>query len=212
MTTAVIGVGAIGGPVARLLAQGGEDVVIANRTQEKAEALAAELGDNARAVSVDEAIAQADTIVLAIWFADQQTFLADHAAELAGKTLVDPSNPIAFDAAGNVSRTLPDGVSAGQRNLAALPASVHYVKAFGTLAADALAAGGGESPRVTLFYATDDEQAGALAEQLITTAGFAPYKVGGVDTALRIEVLGDLHTFGGLDGKNPTEETAASLV
>lgn len=63
-----------------------------------------------------------------------------------------------------------------------------------------------------MFYATDDERSGARAEQLIRTAGLSPYRVGGVDQSLRIEVLGDLHPFGGLNGKNPTEDTAASLV
>lgn len=75
-----------------------------------------------------------------------------------------------------------------------------------------LLAEGGEEPRTTLFYATDDDQAGDRAEQLIEAAGFSPYRVGGVDQSLRIEVLGDLHPFGGLDGTNPTEKTAASLV
>ena len=54
---------------------------------------------------------------------------------------------------------------------------------------------------MVLFYATDDERAASVAERLITAAGFDPVKLGGVDQALRIEVFGDLHQFGGLEGK-----------
>ena len=46
-----------------------------------------------------------------------------------------------------------------------------------------------------LFYATDDDQAAAAIERLISAAGFDPVKAGGVDTAPRIE------SFGALNGK-----------
>ena len=52
-----------------------------------------------------------------------------------------------------------------------------------------------------LFYATDDDQAAAASERLISAAGFDPVKAGGVDAALRIETFGALHQFGGLNGK-----------
>lgn len=53
-----------------------------------------------------------------------------------------------------------------------------------------------------LFYATDDDSAGTAVEHLITAAGFDPVKVGGVADAGRIEVPGgDLHQYGGLNGK-----------
>jgi predicted dinucleotide-binding enzyme len=75
------------------------------------------------------------------------------------------------------------------------------VKAFGTLGAESLAAEANRTPRAVLFYATDDNQAAAAIERLISAAGFDPVKVGGVDAALRIESFGALHQFGGLNGK-----------
>jgi 8-hydroxy-5-deazaflavin:NADPH oxidoreductase len=77
------------------------------------------------------------------------------------------------------------------------------VKAFGTLAAPALAAEAYRAPqRAVLFYATDDEAAGAAAERLITTAGFEPVKAGGAQDAARLEIPGgDLHQNGGLNGR-----------
>ena len=82
-----------------------------------------------------------------------------------------------------------------------LPAGVHFVKAFGTLGAESLASEANRTPRAVLFYATDDDQAGAAIERLISAAGFDPVKAGGVAAALRIETSGDLHQFGGLNGK-----------
>jgi predicted dinucleotide-binding enzyme len=52
-----------------------------------------------------------------------------------------------------------------------------------------------------LFYATDDEIAQAAIERLITAVGFDPVKAGGLDAAMRIEMYGDLHQNGGLNGK-----------
>ena len=75
------------------------------------------------------------------------------------------------------------------------------MKAFGTLGAESLASEANRTPRAVLFYAADDDQAGAAIERLISAAGFDPVKAGGVDAALRIETSGALHQFGGLNGK-----------
>src|SRR5207237_2178895 len=55
MATAIIGIGNIGGPLARHLVRGGEPVVLAAKDQAKAATLAQELGELARAASVEEA-------------------------------------------------------------------------------------------------------------------------------------------------------------
>jgi 8-hydroxy-5-deazaflavin:NADPH oxidoreductase len=129
--------------------------------------------------------------------------IAKHGEILVGKVVVDPSNPIGFDENGQVIRTLPDEQSAGSVVAALLPAGAHYVKAFGTLGADALASAAHRQPRpAVLFYATDDDVAAAAAEQLISAAGFEPLKAGRVADAGRLEVPGgDLHQNGGLNGR-----------
>ena len=60
MATAIVGIGNIGGTLARDLIRGGEPVVLAAKDEANAAALAQELGDLARAASVEEAIAEAD--------------------------------------------------------------------------------------------------------------------------------------------------------
>jgi hypothetical protein len=186
VTTAIIGIGNLGGAVARHLVDGGEPVVLAAKDQAKAEALAGELGPLARADSVEAAIAEADAVVLATWLDQTREVLAEDGRLLDGKVVVDPSNPIGFEN-GQMIRTLPDGQSSGSVVADLLPASAHYVKGFGTLAATDLADHDNRDPRVVLLYATDDDTAEATIERLIRAAGFDPLKVGGVVDAGRIE-------------------------
>jgi predicted dinucleotide-binding enzyme len=187
MTTAIIGVGNLGGTVARHLVSGGESVVLAAKDEGHARALADELGPNASAASVDEAIAGADVVVLATWLDQTRELVPARTRLLEGKVVVDPSNPIGFDENGQMLRTLPQGEAAGSIVAGLLPESAHYVKAFGTLGADQLATSANREPRVVLFYATDDDAAEATAQRLIREAGFEPLKVGGVSDAGRIE-------------------------
>ena len=187
VTTAIIGIGNLGGSLARHLVDGGESVVLAAKDGAKAEALADELGPSAHADSVEDAIAGADTVVLALWLDTGRELLAKNATLLDGKVVVDPSNPIGFDDKRQMFRTLPDGQSAASIVAGLLPAGAHYVKGFGSLAATDLASEGSREPRVVLFYATDDAGAGTTVQRLIRAAGFEPLQVGGVAEAWRIE-------------------------
>ena len=187
MTTAIIGVGNLGTAVARHLVTGGERVVLAASDEAHAKGLADELGTNASAASVEDAITRAEVVVLAALARPDQAAGARQTSLLEGKVVVDPSNPIGFDENGQMIRTLPEGQSSGSVVAGLLPASAHYVKAFGTLGADQLATAAPSEPRVVLFYATDDDAAEAAARRLIRAAGFEPLKVGGVTDAGRIE-------------------------
>src|SRR5256714_14551489 len=213
MATAIIGTGNIGGTLARHLVRGGESVVLAAKDEANAAALAQELGELARAASVEEAIAAADAVVFAVWLDTTKELIATHARLLENKIVVDPSNPLGFDESGQMIRTLPEGQSAGSVVDALLPAGAHSVKASGTLAADALANAANREPqRAVLLYATDDDAAAATIERLIHAAGFDPLKAGGLTAAGRIEMPGgDLHQFG-LNGKILDLEEARSTV
>jgi predicted dinucleotide-binding enzyme len=79
MATAIIGTGNIGGTLARHLIRGGDPVVLAAKDQANAAALAQDLGELARAASVEEAIADADAVVFAVWLDTVKELLADDA-------------------------------------------------------------------------------------------------------------------------------------
>jgi predicted dinucleotide-binding enzyme len=213
MSTAIVGVGNIGKAAATHLIAGGEPVVLAAEHRSNAEQLARELGTLASATEVSDAIEQADAVILAVWFDAIKALVREHGTCLAGKVVIDPSNPAALGDDGQFSRTLPDGVSAGSVIAGLLPSGAHFVKAFGTLAATTLASAANRSPqRAVLFYATDDDTAAATVERLISAAGFDPVKAGGVDQAIRIEMFGDLHEFGGLNGRLVTATEAQALL
>jgi predicted dinucleotide-binding enzyme len=195
MTTAIIGTGNIGATLARHLVRGGEPVVLAAKDEANAATLAQELGQLARAASVEEAIAEADAVIFAVWLDTIKELIAKDASLLDGKVVVDPSNPLGFDENGQMTRTLPDDQSAGSVVAGLLPAGTHYVKAVGTLGADALTSAANREPRrAVLFYATDDDVAAATIERLVRSVGFEPFKAGGLGDAGRIEMPGgDLH-------------------
>jgi predicted dinucleotide-binding enzyme len=214
MTTAIIGTGQIGARLARLLVRGGERVVVASRSEAEAAALAAELGPSARSASVRQAIADADVVVLAVWMDTIKQLLAEHGALLAGKVVVDPSNPLAPDGTGGYARSLPEGQSAGSVIAALVAPRAHYVKALGTLGAAFLESAAHRRPDpAVLFYATDDEAAAQAVERLVRALGFEPVRAGGVQAALRIEMPGgDLHQNGGLHGQLLAVDEARAAV
>jgi predicted dinucleotide-binding enzyme len=202
VTTAIVGVGNLGRALARHLVAGDELVVLAAADEEHAAALADELGPKASAASVENAIAGADVVVLALWLDQIKTLVPEQANLLEHKIVVDPSNPIGFDGNGQLIRTLPDDQSSGSIVASLLPASAHYVKAFGTLSADSLASSANREPQsVALFYATDDDIAAGTVERLIRAAGFAPVKAGGLAAAIRLEGPNGPLSQGGLNGE-----------
>jgi predicted dinucleotide-binding enzyme len=212
MKTAIIGVGNIGSTLAKNLTGGGENIIIANRDVSKTEKLAAELGGKAKTMTVADAINQANVIILAVYFDVMKELIAEYHSSLAGKIVVDPSNPIAPDGKGGFKKTIPADQSSGQLIAALLPKGAEFVKAFGTLSAQSLGAGVNRSPeRAVLFYATDYPEAERTVAKLITASGFSPVNVGGVDRSIRIEVFGDLHEFGKL-GKLVSAKEAEALV
>lgn len=213
MAVAVIGTGNLGSRVARRLAEGGVEVVVAASDLETARAAAQNIGHEVRAEEAGDAIAQADSVVFATWFGVTEDLIAKHSDALAGRIVIDPSNNVGPDGAGGFVSLNPEGVSAGEQLAADLPASARYVKAFGTVPADQLdsrATAAGETP--ALFYASDDELAGDVVAELIHKAGFEPVRAGGLKATGRIEVFGDLHPFGGLNGRLIGRNEALQLV
>jgi predicted dinucleotide-binding enzyme len=212
MKTAIIGIGNIGSALAKNWSAGGEHIIVADKDLAKAQSLAAEFPDTATAMSIDDAIHKADVVVLAIYFDAIKDLLSTYHSALAGKVIVDPSNPIAPDGKGGFKKTIPADQSSGQLLAALIPGDAELVKAFGTLAAASLASGANRAPdRAVQFYASDYPEAGRAVAKLIKAGGFDPISVGGIKESIRIEVGGDLHEIGKL-GKLVSAKEAAALV
>src|SRR5947207_12761572 len=108
MATAIIGTGNIGGTLARHLVRGGEPVVLAAKDEANAAALAEERGELARAASVEEAIAEADAVVFAVWLDTTEELIATDARLPEDKVVVDPSNPLGFAGSAQMIRPRPE--------------------------------------------------------------------------------------------------------
>lgn len=171
----IIGSGNIGGTLARLFAQAGEDVAIANsRGPETLTQLTSEIGKNTRAASVEEAAAFGDVVVLAIPWSRRQELPTGEL--FADKIVVDAMNPYG-----------PDGVidlepSTSSEEVAKLMPRARLVKAFNTIHFRRLAENGRpDAPleeREVVFLAGDDASAKKIASGLIAEIGFAPHDTG----------------------------------
>jgi 8-hydroxy-5-deazaflavin:NADPH oxidoreductase len=211
-TVAIIGTGNIGSRLAANFAAGGQDFLLAGRDQEAASKLASDLGGHAEVVSVDDAIERADVLVPAVWLDDFKQLIAEYGGRLAGKVIVDPTNPVGPDSGGNYRKVIGDQESSGQLLASLLPAGARLVKAFGTLSAPTLSAAARQEPeRAVQFYAADDSAAGDLVADLIRAGGYEPVRVGGLDQSIRIEMFGDLHEYGAL-GRVVTKSEALQAI
>jgi len=212
VTVAIIGTGNIGGRLAANFAAGGQDFLLAGRDQEAAGKLAADLDGHAEMVSINEAVERADVLVIALWLDAFEQLIAQYGERLAGKVIVDPSNPIGPDGAGGYRKVIGEQESSGQILAGLLPPGARLVKAFGTLSAPTLSAAARREPeRAVQFYAADDTAAGDLVADLIRAGGYEPVSVGGLDQSIRIEMFGDLHEFGAL-GRVVTKPEALAAI
>src|SRR5690349_8618864 len=134
-TVAIIGTGNIGGRLAANFAAGGQDFLLAGRDQEAARKIASDLDGRAEVVSIDEAVERADVLVIALWLDAFEQVIAQYGDRLAGKVIVDPSNPVGPDGSGGYHKVIGEQESSGLILAGLLPAGATLVKAFGTLSA-----------------------------------------------------------------------------
>ena len=160
---AVIGLGNIGTAVATNLVKGNRSVIVADRTLAKANELSKKLGTLAQPASIAAAIKEADIIVLAVWFAAIKELFNTYSAELQGKIIVDPSNPIAPDENGGFKKIIDKDQSAGEILSSLLPQNAKLAKALGTLGVASLSAAAFQKPANVLFYATEKQHSCRLS-------------------------------------------------
>src|SRR5258708_9888110 len=139
-TVAIVGTGNIGSRLAANFAAGGEDFLLAGRDQEAAGKIASDLDGRAEVVSIDEAVDRAGVLVFAVWLDAFEQLIAQYGERLAGKVIVDPSNPVGPDDAGNYRKVIGVQESSGQILPGLLPAGARLATAFRTASAPTLSA------------------------------------------------------------------------
>lgn len=208
---AIIGLGNIGTVLATNLVKGNRNIIVADKTFDKAADLSQKLGNLAQPALIADALKEADVIVLAIYFDAIKEFFKTYSSELEGKIIVDPSNPIAPDEKGGFVKIIDANQSSGEILYSLLPKDAKLAKALGTLGAASLSSAAFQQPEKAVgFYATNDTEITPVIEELIKDNGFEPLGLGSLAQSVRIEVFGDLHEFGAL-GKTVTLSEAKEV-
>jgi len=166
----IIGTGTMGQAIAAVAAKGGNTVQL--------------LGSKDQATA-----ATGDIVVLAVPYPAVSTVLAERAASLAGKVVVDITNPLNFETFDSL--TVPADGSAAEEITSALPHS-RVLKAFNTNFASTLAAGTVGALTTTVSIAGDDAEAKAALAEVITSAGLKAVDAGSLKRARELEALGFL--------------------
>jgi predicted dinucleotide-binding enzyme len=177
MDIGIIGAGNIGATVAELFARSGHSVAISNsRGPETLQDLVSEIGDRARAATVEEAAGFGELILLALPWSRREEGLPS-AGLLADKIVVDAMNPYTPD-----FRIEDLGDNTSSEDIARRLPGARIVKAFNTMYYERLRDEGDTGAlvedRLALFVAGDDAEAKAVVSRLIVEIGFAPVDTG----------------------------------
>jgi 8-hydroxy-5-deazaflavin:NADPH oxidoreductase len=166
----IIGTGTMGQAIAAIAGKGGNSVELLGQS------------DSDKSVT-------GDVVVLAVPYPAVAAIVATRGPSLAGKVVVDITNPVDF--ATFDSLTVPADSSAAAELAAALPDS-RVLKAFNTTFAGTLAAGTVGPLTTTVLIAGDDADAKSLLAGIVTAGGLRAVDVGSLRRARELESLGFL--------------------
>ncbi|MDQ2837537.1 MAG: NAD(P)-binding domain-containing protein [Actinomycetota bacterium] len=183
-TISIIGSGNMATAIGTRAAKHGHTVELMSRNTAKAQALADQLGHGAT-VGTFGARPAGDIVIVAVLFAGAVDVVSDYGDALAGKILIDITNPFNADASGVV--TTP-GNSVSQQIAAAAPGDAHVVKAFNTIFGGVLAG----DQRLDVFFAGDSAEAKAKVAAFVESLNLRPLDAGGLQMAHALEWAGIL--------------------
>ena len=163
----IIGTGNMGSAIADIAAKGGHTVERFNQS------------------SGDQPVT-GDLVVLAVPYPAVADVIAKRGGQLAGKVVVDITNPLNFQTFDSL--TVPADSSATAQIAAALPQS-RVIKAFNTTFAATLASGALGNLPTTVLIAGDDTDAKAQLADLITAGGLRAIDAGPLRRARELEAL-----------------------
>ncbi|KAA0081764.1 NADP oxidoreductase [Mycolicibacterium sp. P9-64] len=178
----IIGTGNMASTIGALAVAGGNTVEVIGRDQDKAADLAKALGGSATTGEFG-AVPAGDIVIVALLYADVVPIVAKYGDALAGKVIVDISNP--FNSAAD-GLAIPEDTSIAQEVDKVAPASASVVKAFNTIFGVVLAQG----RPLDVFIAGDDARAKARVAEFVESLNLRPLDVGGLTMAHWLEGAG----------------------
>jgi predicted dinucleotide-binding enzyme len=186
MNITFIGIGNVGGALADNLAKAGHQVTIAARDP-KSDSVQSALKKNTalKALPTQEAVRDADVVFLATPFAANADALRGLEAALAGKVLVDCTNPV-----GPGLTHVLGSARSGAEVVQTLAPQSRVVKAFTIYGyenfIDSRYPGYGEL-KPAMLIAGDDAAAKAAVSALCTDLGWRPVDAGPLSSSLHLE-------------------------
>lgn len=183
-TISVIGSGNMATAIGTRAAKHGHTIEIMGRNTTKAKALADQIGNGATVGTYGTRPA-GDIVILAVLYQSAVEVVSHYGDALAGKILVDITNP--FNADGNGLVTTP-GSSGSQQIAAAASADAHVVKAFNTMFGHVIA----RDSHLDAILAGDSAEAKARVAALMESLDMRPLDAGGLDMAHALEWAGIL--------------------
>ena len=178
MKIGIIGGGDIGRLYGRLWHRAGHPISISSRSPEKLRAFAEELGEGASFGEPKDAAAFGDVILLAVNYTGVDEVTAGIRDLVAGKLVIDATNPLAAAEGGGLQRMIGDDEVAGVVMQAKLP-EARVAKCFTSLWTGHVEKHSSvETPTVGMPLAADDEKDRGTVSSLVRDAGLVPVDVG----------------------------------
>lgn len=183
-TIAIFGYGNVGKKLATLFIEAGKNVIIYSTNGQSGEA-------DHKCATYTAGFDNIDAVTLAIPYTAIEDLITPFADQLAGKTIIDCSNPLNDDWS---PLSLGVDTSAAEKIASLLPQS-NVVKAFNTIFADVMdkAHHDRDGQRITAFVSGDDMDAKTDTLALAEAAGLAPLDVGPLKSARYLEAMAHLN-------------------
>ena len=170
MKIGVIGAGRIGSTFGALWVKAGHEVMFSDRDPEAVKRAMNGLGPRASAGSVQEAVAFGEAILIAVPYAALPAIRDQVGAQLKGKVVIDPNNPVPARDGEMGAQAKEKG--AGVSTAALLPGA-RLVRAFNSWGYALMAREANRpAPRMAIPVAADDPGALKVGLQLVQDAGF----------------------------------------
>lgn len=191
MNIGIIGSGNVGSTLGELWAKAGHQVMFSfSRHPERLQTLANRIGSNATSGTPAEAANFADVVLFAPNFWLAQEAIAQ-AGSLAGKIVIDATNPYRWGENGGIVRMVSENIS-GAETIQKLIPGARLVKSYSSFQPSALQRLA-ERPfdqQLAVAIASDDEAAKAIVAQLVQDSGGRPFDLGALRNAILMEVPG----------------------
>jgi predicted dinucleotide-binding enzyme len=190
MRVGVLGTGQVGQALARGFASREHDVMIGSRDAAKGQAVAEELGGGISGGSFADAASWCELGVLATpWSGTQNAVGMAGPDNLAGKVVIDVTNPLAFREGGPPELALGHTDSAGEQVQRWLPGA-RVVKAFNIVGNPYMVDPELPGGLPDMFIAGDDAEAKATVSAIIESFGWPPaLDIGGLQGARYLEPM-----------------------